>query len=112
MIVKNYSKVTHKLTKDLTETILKELQFSQQDESRMGVYSVHMNKHNKDVIVTKFGRISQEELDVKEYVKLIDTSGINRLVLNTPKLQYKTNLENYLYGVLKREEYLVNGVEN
>ena len=52
MIVKNYSKVTHKLTKDLTETILKELKFSQQDESRMGVYSVHMNKHNKDVIVS------------------------------------------------------------
>lgn len=112
MIVKNYRKVTHKLTKDLTETILKELKFSKEDADRMGVYSVYINKKNKDIVVAQFGRISQDELDEKGYVKLADTSGINRLVLNTPTLQYKTNLENYLYGVLKREEYLVNGVEN
>lgn len=108
MMVKNYKRVTHSLTKELADTILKELKFSQQDESRMGVYSVYMNTHNKDVIVSKFGRISQEELDEKGYVKLIDTSGINRLVVNTPKLQYKTNLESYLYNILKREEKIVN----
>ena len=105
-------KITHKVSKDLAEHILRSLKDSDGNPEFMTVFVVYTHKRENRVLLTTWGQNTNEEVRNKGYVSLLDTSGINQLVSNTPTLQFKTNLEEYLYKALKREEKMVEGVKN
>ena len=112
MVVQHrYKKVTHKVSKDLAEYILRSLKDSDGNPEFMTVFVVYTHKRERRVLLTTWGQDTNEEVRSSGYVSLLDTSGINQLVSNTPTLQFKTNLEEYLYKALKREEKVIEDVK-
>ena len=99
MALKEYKKgITHEVSKDLTDYILKG--FRKQEE--FVVYSTYDTPQR--VLIS----IKEDSLEryYKEqgYVKLIETGEINTIVSSYKKMRYKTNLEPYLYNLLKKKD--------
>ena len=99
MALKEYKKgITHEVSKDLTDYILKG--YRRQEE--FVVYSTYDTPQR--VLIS----IKEDSLEryYKEqgYVKLIETGEINTIVSSYKKMRYKTNLEPYLYNLLKKKD--------
>lgn len=99
MALKSYKKgITHEVSKDLTDYILKG--YRRQEE--FVVYSTYDTPQR--VLIS----IKEDSLEryYKEqgYVKLIETGEINTIVSSYKKMRYKTNLEPYLYNLLKKKD--------
>lgn len=93
-----YKGVTHKVSKDLTGYILKG--YRKQEE--FVVYATYDTPHR--VIISKKEDSLERYYKEEGYVKLIETGEINDIVSSYKKMRYKTNLEPYLYNLLKKKD--------
>lgn len=107
VVGRQYKRVTHKVSKDLADFVLRSLKDSGGRADLMTVFIVYKHKEDNKVLLTTWNALSNEEVLSKGLVSLLDTSGVNRLVASNQSMQYKTNLSEYLYKVLKREEQLL-----
>lgn len=103
---KQYKRVTRKLAEELAVNVLKSHKDSGGNADDMTVFIVYARKEGEGLLLTTWDALSNIEVFNNKLVGLLDTSGINRLVSSNNKLQYKTNLTDYLYKSLKREEKL------
>ena len=106
VVGRKYKRVTHKVSKELADFVLRSLKDSGGRADWMTVFVVYTHKEDNKVLLTTWDALSNEEVLSKGLVSLLDTSGVNRLVASNQSMQYKTNLSEYLYKVLKREEKL------
>lgn len=97
MVIKRYTQVTHKLTEDLAELVIKASKG--EDAVIYAVYSIP-----QETLIAELKPFDNQKLLRYGYKRLLDTSAITDLVRSTRDLQYKTKLEEYLYKLLKREE--------
>lgn len=104
---RQYKRVTHKVSKDLADFVIRSFKESEGIADLMTVYVVYKHKEDNKVLLTTWNALSNEEVLSKGLVSLLDTSGVNHLVESNQSMQYKTNLSEYLYKVLKREEHLL-----
>lgn len=107
VVGRQYKRVTHRVSKDLADFVLRSLKDSGGRADLMTVFIVYKHKEDNKVLLTTWDALSNEEVLSKGLVSLLDTSGVNRLVASNQSMQYKTNLSEYLYKVLKREEQLL-----
>ena len=99
MVINAYNKgITHEVSKDLTDYILKG--YRKQEE--FVVYATY-NTPQRVIISIKDDRLERYYKD-EGYVKLIETGEINVIVSSYKKMRFKTNLEPYLYNLLKKED--------
>jgi|SRR5699024_10975619 len=104
MVIQHYNRLTHRLTKDLAGILIRNLKESGGDPSKMEVYAVYQHHKKSKVCITTSSHNTHEQMYSKGFVKLQDTSGVNLLIASNQDLQYVTNLEIYLYRILKTEE--------
>ena len=99
MVIRAYNKgITHEVSKDLTDYILKV--YRKQEE--FVVYATY-DTPQRVIISIKDDRLERYYKD-EGYVKLIETGEINVIVSSYKKMRFKTNLEPYLYNLLKKED--------
>lgn len=99
MVINAYNKgITHEVSKDLTDYILKG--YRKQEE--FVVYATY-DTPQRVIISIKDDRLERYYKD-EGYVKLIETGEINVIVSSYKKMRFKTNLEPYLYNLLKKED--------
>ena len=99
MVIRAYNKgITHEVSKDLTDYILKV--YRKQEE--FVVYATY-DTPQRVIISIKDDRLERYYKD-EGYVKLIETGEINVIVSSYKKMRFKTNLEPYLYNLLKKKD--------
>lgn len=101
-------KITHEFTTELAEVILRDIKNAEQFED-LTVFAVYWKDGH--VLAVEFVYGIDVEIQGKGFSKLIDTSGVGQYIYLNKKLHYKTNLEKYLYNLLKQEELRIKGEE-
>ena len=104
MINKTYKRLTHEVTTDMAELVLRNVKELDGEYNPLKVYVIYRHKEKKGVLLTSFDAKSNMSLKKEGYVPIFDTSGINNHIKERPELHYKTRVEEIIYTIAKTEE--------